>query len=288
MPNFTTTQKLMGLLPLHVGMRVILSESIAPPHLVTGTPGVIVGIECDPAEPPIHCGPQSSLRSHGAALLHYLPLCVYFRADDFDEELLPRGQPCPLCAAAEGHDPGPAAVVLGAPDPGNPAATPGDPHPCRPGSRGFCTACYSDVRGVIAVEPVTRTWRWDGGAPKRPGEANRTMAVQRRQIPLLPERQGTLHSVQGRTTEPGLIAHWSFPKKLGKESLWLATYVLLSRVRSLAALISHGLPNRDILEAGPPEEYMAELANLFEEKIAATRAACEVARRELRWPLRGD
>ena len=75
-----------------------------------------------------------------------------------------------------------------------------------------------------------------------PGLLAELLHVQRWQIPLLPRKQTTLHRVQGDTTDPGLVAYWRFPKKLSKESLWLAHYVILSRPRLLANILSHGLP----------------------------------------------
>ena len=74
------------------------------------------------------------------------------------------------------------------------------------------------------------------------------VAVARTQIPLLPDKISTLHGIQGKTADPGLAAHWKFPKNLSPEALWLAHYVILSRPRSLANLLSFGLPSRKILK----------------------------------------
>ena len=110
------------------------------------------------------------------------------------------------------------------------------------------------------------------------------MPVQRTQVPLLPAKQSTLHGLQGKTTEPGLIAHWKFPPRLSRDSLWLAHYVILSRVRRLSALLSFGLPQRLVLEGGPPEALTEALKHFFEEKIAVTKDACKRARERLGWP----
>ena len=77
--------------------------------------------------------------------------------------------------------------------------------------------------------------------------------------------QGTLHGVEGKTADPGFIAHWSFPSGLSKESIWLSYYVSLSRPRSLSKLLSHGLPDRNIIEGGPPDS----IADAFQEMFAA-------------------
>ena len=92
-------------------------------------------------------------------------------------------------------------------------------------------------------------------------------------MPLLPAKQSTLHGLQGKTIEPGLIAHWKFPPRLSRDSLWLARYVILSRVRRLSALLSFGLPQRSVLEGGPPEALTDALEHFVEESIAKTKKA---------------
>ena len=67
-------------------------------------------------------------------------------------------------------------------------------------------------------------------------------------------------------------------------SIWLAYYVSLSRPRSFGQLLSHGLPDRSIIESGPPAQIAKAFAELFTEKIAATKIACAKARQELGWP----
>ena len=56
-----------------------------------------------------------------------------------------------------------------------------------------------------------------------------------------------------KTAETGVCAHWKLPKRLGPEALWLAHYVILSRPRNLKDLASYGVPDRSLLEGGPPE-----------------------------------
>ena len=112
------------------------------------------------------------------------------------------------------------------------------------------------------------------------------VAVSRTQLPLLPRKQCTLHGVQGKTAEPGLIAHWTFPVGLSKQSIWLAYYVILSRPTGLANLLSFGLPNRDIIEGGPPEEITLAFDKFFTQKIIDTKAACARARAEMGWAAR--
>ena len=68
--------------------------------------------------------------------------------------------------------------------------------------------------------------------------------------------------------------------------MWLAYYVSLPRTRSFAQLLSHGLPDRSIIESAPPEDLAKAFDELFTEKIAATKIACAEARQALGWPAR--
>jgi len=138
----------------------------------------------------------------------------------------------------------------------------------------------ADLRGVIAVSALSRTWRYKNEAMKEP------VSVSRTQMPLLPRKQCTLHGVQGKTADPGFIAHWSFPAGISKESIWLAYYVSLSRPRSLSKLLSHGLPDRNIIEGGPPDSIADAFQEMLAAKIAKTRLACANARAQMGWPAR--
>ena len=136
------------------------------------------------------------------------------------------------------------------------------------------------MQGVLAVQPTTRQWMFKGKGMQGP------VSVSRTQCPLLPQKQCTLHGVQGKTADPGFIVHWAFSAGLRKESLWLAYYVSLSRPRSFGQLLSHGLPDRSIIESGPPEQIAKAFDELFADKIATTKIACAKARQALGWPAR--
>ena len=73
---------------------------------------------------------------------------------------------------------------------------------------------------------------------------------------------------------------------LKNESIWLAYYVSLSRPRSFGQPLSHGLPDRGIIESGPPEQIAKAFDELFADKIATAKIACAKARQELGWPAR--
>jgi hypothetical protein len=135
-----------------------------------------------------------------------------------------------------------------------------------------------DMKGILAVQPVCRPWKFQPKSKAPPVWVSRT------QVPLLPQKQCTLHGVQGKTADPGFIANWAFPKNLSKESIWLAYYVSLSRPRSLSRLLCRTMPDRDIIEGGPPESITKAFDKLFTTKIQTTNVACARARREMGWP----
>ena len=147
-------------------------------------------------------------------------------------------------------------------------------------SSGAAQPADFDLQGVLVIVPKSRSWKFASCNYTNPIQIHRT------QIPLLPRKQCALHGVQGKTAEPGFIVHWTFPPRLAKESKWLAYYVSLSRPRSFSKMLSHGLPEREVIESGPPESIAAAFKELFEDKIAATKVACAKAREELGWPAR--
>ena len=99
------------------------------------------------------------------------------------------------------------------------------------------------------------------------------------------ETASTINTLQGMTTDPGLIFHWKFPRFFSEELRWLATYVALSRPPSLAQLISVGLPDelRKTIEGGPPEGILSRFLDMFKEKEEATHIRAAEVMRELGW-----
>ena len=132
--------------------------------------------------------------------------------------------------------------------------------------------------GVVAIVPTSAKFQATIKKEK--------VSVQRHQIPLAPAQVKTIHSMQGSTADPGLIAHWNLPPQLGEASTWLSRYVLLSRVRSLQCLLSLSLPNRKQFESGPPDDLRQRLHEMFHSKIQATHQAAKEARQMLGWPER--
>ena len=141
-------------------------------------------------------------------------------------------------------------------------------------------AKQSKAKGIFAVQPIPRSWTYDG--PELKGQY---VNVARRQLPLGPARVLPLYSMQGMTAEPGLVAHWTFPPRLDYDIKWLICYVILSRVPSLPQLMSIGLSDkiREIIEGGPPDNLVQAFNTLFQDKAEQTLAAALEARRRLGW-----
>ena len=61
---------------------------------------------------------------------------------------------------------------------------------------------------------------------------------------------------------------------------------MLSRHQSLETLLSFGLPDRNVLEGGPPQELFDAVDNLLGQKILDSKVRAALARKALGWPAR--
>jgi len=147
------------------------------------------------------------------------------------------------------------------------------------GASRSCSRCQF-FRGIVAVKPVSCR-------PFLHADGENTYHVIRTQFPITPERASTIYTLQGTTTDPGMICHWTFPKRLSKDVLWLSVYVALSRVRALSRLKSVGLGIhiRKIIEQGPPENLLQCFQRLFGDKEDLTEQAANAAAIQLGWKL---
>jgi hypothetical protein len=68
----------------------------------------------------------------------------------------------------------------------------------------------------------------------------------------------------------------------------LAYRISLSRPRSLSRLLSHGLPDRDIIEGCPLKVITDAFEELLKSKITSTKLACACSRAEMSRPARVD
>jgi hypothetical protein len=145
---------------------------------------------------------------------------------------------------------------------------------------GACQEKQEALRGIFAVEPITRSWKYE--CPELEGQF---INVKRTQIPLAPAKVLPLYGMQGMTAEPGLVAHWVLPSRLEHDIKWLICYVILSRVPSLKQLVSIGMSAkiRGIIEGGPPEGLVQCFSTLFAAKIQETKVAALEAQRRLGW-----
>ena len=74
---------------------------------------------------------------------------------------------------------------------------------------------FCDFRkGCIAVEPRLVRGSFNVEVPVPGSDHVYEVRVQRRQYPLTVKSASTLHTLQGTTTEPGIIFDWRYPRAL--------------------------------------------------------------------------
>ena len=128
------------------------------------------------------------------------------------------------------------------------------------------------------MKPLTRTYKYY----YYPEKKTKYIKVQRKQCPFTPALAMPLYSMQGTTADPGMSAYRFFPQRCSPTVKWLIVYVMLSRPRSLATLISVGLTDkvRAIIEQAPPEQLLAPFHKLFDGKIKEAKSlAAQAAKR---------
>ena len=203
MPNLTKTKRLPAFCLLHVGMEVRLTTTLDMPYAVQDAIATVLEIVWDSNDASASLF-NRSVEKPAEIMLDHLPHAVIVRLHDCKQSFLPCA-PCDECGE-------------------------------------FCEECErcktkrTELQGVFAVQPLQRTWKYDG--PELEGQH---VNVSRRQLPLAPARVLPLYSMQGMTARPGLVAHWTLPPRLDGDLKWLICYVILSRPPSLAQLIPVGL-----------------------------------------------
>jgi len=239
---------LPGWVMLHINMRVRLTTQVLPPWGVQDATGTVMAIDLSAADrQQLRMEMDAGDDAHIAPelCLRELPPGVYVKLDNCDQEFLPP-QVC------EEHK------LVGF---------------CKE-----CSACHA-LEGWVLVEPIIRTWMFTDSV------TTYTFKVSRTQLPLMPEAACPLYSLQGATCDPGLIAHFTMPKRTDADIKWLIVYVLLSRVRSLSRLRSVGLTSkiREIMEGGAPALLADNFEKVFRKKIAYTKKAAGEAKVALGW-----
>jgi hypothetical protein len=230
-PSVAHTSCLPGLVLLHLNMRVRLTTQVLPPWALQETTGTIMDIDLSAQDKQhLRTKMHSADDAHIAPeiCLRELPPGVYVKLDKCDQDFLPP-QVC-------------------------------DQHKLI----GFCKECSARraFEGWALVEPMCKTWTFTDPV------AGATFKVSRTQLPIMLEAACPLYSLQGATCDPGLIAHFTMPRRADADIQWLIVYALLSRVRSLSHLRSVGLTSkiRAIIEGGPPALSAKNFETLFRKK----------------------
>jgi hypothetical protein len=253
-PNLSTTSKLPPFAMFHVGMRGRLTSSVLPPWAVQDSTGEIMEIEFSNEDVRAFRQEQGNAGDdeHLAAeyCLEAFPKGIYFKLDDCSVEFLPP-RICEMHRAA-----------------------------------GYSEGCHQCKRfpGWIHIQPITKKWY------HKDEVLNATLAVDRTQLPLVPERACSLYTLQGATTDPGLFAHLDMPKRADGDMKWLIIYVMLSRVRSLEGLRTTGMSSekaatriRSIIEGGPPTMITEVFEKHFRDTVNRTKKFAQEARATLGW-----
>ena len=254
-PNMNETGRMPGFVLIHMGMQVRLTQTVEQPDAVVDSTGVVTGIDFHALEPRSH---REAAHRSGATepaeaavvVLKHQPICIYVRLDENDTEFLPP-QPCDLHAVV--------------------------------GAQRACSCCRF-FPGVLAVKPRRNDRPWSIEAHVNDNEV-RKVNIARTQVPLACILSSTLHVLQGATADPGMIFHWTFPRRLRRDMRWLTIYVALSRVRGLRFLRSIGMNSqiREIIEEGPPQSLPAQFQKLFAEKEKKTFDEAVAAVAALGW-----
>ncbi len=136
-----------------------------------------------------------------------------------------------------------------------------------------------DMKGILAVQPVCRSWKFQPTSKGPPvlGFSNAGSSLTPKSSAHCTEFRAILRALTSLLI--GLSR-----RTFSKESIWLAYYVSLSRPRSWPCLLCRTMPDRDIIEGGPPESIAKAFGKLFTTKIQTTNVACARARRGMGWP----
>ena len=114
----------------------------------------------------------------------------------------------------------------------------------------------------------------------RPGREK--TQLERRQVPLAPQKVNTQFGLQGVTARQGMIAYLQ-PPIMHEGDHWLATYVLLSRETKLDDLLISGLPPLEFFQQGPGGTLQKHIAD-FEERAKQDAAKADAMLKSLGWP----
>ena len=178
--SLTKTKGLPAFCLLHIGEEVRLTTTPDRPYAVQDATATVLELDFADDDDSSH----SANSAEPEIVVHKLPVACLIKLHDCEHVFLP----VPPCAACPVH-----------------TAT--------------CAACMAKRRSlqcVFAVEPLSRTWKYDGQELQ-----GQFISVKRRQRPLAPARVLPLYSMQGMTATPGLVAHWVLPARMTSDIKWL-------------------------------------------------------------------
>ena len=238
----------------HVGMRGRITSPVLPPWAVQDCTGEVMEIEV--ADVDMRSLRQEQERAGdderlaAEYCLKTFPKGIYFKLDGCSIEFLPPR----ICEAHR--------------------------------AAGYSENCDQCKRfpGWVYIRPITKKWY------HKDEVLNATLPVDRTQLPLVPEKACSLYTLQGATTDPGLIAHLDMPNRADEDMKWLIIYVMLSRVRSLACLKTTGMSTekarkrfRKIIEGGPPKIITEVFETHFRATVIRTKKSAKEAKATLGW-----
>ncbi len=254
--NIHTTGHLHSMLPLHVGMRVRLTEKLsAVDFLVQDAEGTLVALAFDESE--AQCAPALD---RGEVVLSHVLQGAWVRMDNYVTS--------PLRDTV-------ADVV-------DKDLRTGVWKPTELDMEQASVDVASSADGsfgahLLFVPSVTRGFRCQVAGAWR--------HVTRRQVPLTSAVVRTAQSSQGLTFRQGVTCDLARRDQMEASVWWLNIYVMLSRATAMMSLAIFRAPSRKVFEAGPPSYLLERLAELHAADGSLGRTVVTSARclKELGW-----
>ena len=142
--------------------------------------------------------------------------------------------------------------------------------------------------GVVAVEPCSSHWQFQTHEQLTGRRMPTKLGMNRRQIPLAPEKVRTVQTAQGLSMD-ACTMYLNKPATMagdaGEDDYWIHLYVMLSRVRSSKNILAYSLPDIKFLGRGPPR-WMKDGMAALEYVAYRSRDDVQDARHRLRWDAR--
>jgi hypothetical protein len=108
--------------------------------------------------------------------------------------------------------------------------------------------------------------------------------INRVQFPIMPSEVRTVHAAQGRTFRNKAIFDLGKAQGLCPDAYWLNLYTMLSRPTRLEDMLLINLPDKEILEEGPPKDLRDTLRR-FEREAEELRVRIKEQLITLGWQV---